>query len=84
VGASSVQLQIAAPQLEWAPKCHIHHPQVSLYSWLGASCCTIASELTEILRAALPAILVRLGCQAAVLQFKPTHTHRRVHSLVLV
>jgi hypothetical protein len=33
--------------------------KVSLYSWLGASCCTIASELTEILRAALPAILVQ-------------------------
>ena len=34
--------------------------KISLYSWLGASCCTIASELTEILRMALPAILVRL------------------------
>ena len=39
---------------------HAPAPQVSLYSWLGASCCTIASELTEILRAALPAILVRM------------------------
>lgn len=32
--------------------------KISLYSWLGASCCTIAGELTEILRRALPAILV--------------------------
>ena len=33
--------------------------KISLYSWFGASCCTIVSELTEILRAAVPAILVR-------------------------
>lgn len=40
--------------------------KVSLYSWFGASCCTIAAELTEILRAALPAILVRtrMSCHA--------------------
>jgi hypothetical protein len=33
--------------------------KISLWSWFGASCCTIAAELTEILRAALPAILVQ-------------------------
>lgn len=32
--------------------------KLSLYSWLGASCCTIASEMSDILRAALPAVLV--------------------------
>lgn len=32
--------------------------KLSLYSWLGASCCTIASELSDIMRAALPAVVV--------------------------
>mmetsp|Transcript_19244 Transcript_19244/g.58089 ORF Transcript_19244/g.58089 Transcript_19244/m.58089 type:complete len:262 (-) Transcript_19244:773-1558(-) len=33
--------------------------KLSLYSWLGASLCTVAGELTEILRMALPAIIVQ-------------------------
>lgn len=33
--------------------------KVSLYGWLGASLCTIVAEATEVLRKALPAILVQ-------------------------